>query len=149
MKQLFVSAVLAVPLMLSGISAKAQTIKPAQQAVVGNYSDGVGGIVEFRIEGGKLYGKIVHNGGNSDKSGLCKKCDGDLKNKPLLGMDTFWGFTPDSTDDKWGGGKTVDIRTGFVYQGKIWTEDGGKTLNLRGYIGNPVLGQTMVWKRAN
>ncbi len=147
MKEFCLRAVLIAALAMPGAIAKAQTLTPDQQAVVGTWDFHDGGICEVRIEKGKLYGKIIHTDKKVDNGGVCKKCEGALKNKPFVGMDWLYGFTPEGTTPKWGGGAMVDYATGILYRGKIWTEDGGKTLNVRGYVGNPILGQTIVWKR--
>jgi uncharacterized protein (DUF2147 family) len=145
MKRLFSIAALAASLVFSCAAAKAETISPALQSVVGSWLNDKGGIAELRIQNGKLYGKIVRAAKDADKSGLCKTCKGSLKDKPIAGLEFLYELAPDG--DKWSGGGLVDVNTGIVYQGRVWTDKGGDSLSLRGYVGNPILGQTVVWKR--
>jgi uncharacterized protein (DUF2147 family) len=42
--------------------------------------------------------------------------------------------------------KIVDPRDGATYHAKLWVDGDGR-LNLRGYIGIPLLGSTQVWSR--
>jgi uncharacterized protein (DUF2147 family) len=43
-------------------------------------------------------------------------------------------------------GKITDPRDGATYNANLWVDDEGR-LNLRGYIGIPLLGSTQVWSR--
>ena len=43
-------------------------------------------------------------------------------------------------------GRIIDPRDGATYHAKLWLDDDGR-LNLRGYIGIPLLGSTQVWSR--
>lgn len=42
-------------------------------------------------------------------------------------------------------GQITDPRSGNTYQAKLWVDDKGN-LNLRGYLGIPLFGQTQVWR---
>jgi uncharacterized protein (DUF2147 family) len=48
-------------------------------------------------------------------------------------------------DNAWYG-RIVDPRDGAIYHAKLWVDRDGR-LNLRGYIGIPLLGSTQVWSR--
>jgi uncharacterized protein (DUF2147 family) len=48
-------------------------------------------------------------------------------------------------DNAWYG-RIVDPRDGATYHAKLWVDGDGR-LNLRGYIGIPLLGSTQVWSR--
>ncbi len=146
-QKLCVSALVFAVLILPGSTLRAQQITPAQQAAVGTWDFGDGGIVETYVKDGALYGKLIHTNSKVDNNSVCKKCDGELKNKPFIGMVNIYGFKPEGTTEVWGGGRFVDITTGLVAQGKIKAENGGATLNVRGYFGSPLLGQTVIWKR--
>ena len=49
-----------------------------------------------------------------------------------------------SDDGAWFG-QITDPRSGNTYQAKLWVDDQGN-LNLRGYLGIPLFGQTQVWR---
>jgi uncharacterized protein (DUF2147 family) len=55
-----------------------------------------------------------------------------------------------SADDKavFEGGDILDPNNGKVYRVKLKLVDGGSKLDVRGYIGTPILGRTQTWIRA-
>ncbi len=76
---------------------------------------------------------------------LCDKCPGEKKNKPVIGMQIGSGLKKDG--DVWSGGEILDPQNGKTYRCKVWLEDNGKKLNVRGFIGVSVLGRTQIWIR--
>ena len=76
---------------------------------------------------------------------LCDKCPGERKNKPVTGMQIGSGLKKDG--DVWSGGEILDPENGKTYKCKVWLEDKGRKLHVRGYIGVSVLGRTQVWMR--
>jgi uncharacterized protein (DUF2147 family) len=76
---------------------------------------------------------------------LCKKCDGERKDKPVEGMNIMWGVTKD--DDIWDGGKILDPKSGKVYKVKLTLKDSGQKLDVHGYIGFALLGRSQTWER--
>jgi len=75
----------------------------------------------------------------------CDKCPGDRKNKPVLGMTIMTGLK--KTGSEYEGGEILDPANGKIYRCKMWTAEGGKKLNVRGFVGIAVLGRTQVWLR--
>jgi uncharacterized protein (DUF2147 family) len=47
----------------------------------------------------------------------------------------------------WEGGEVLDPNNGKSYKVRIKPVDGGKKLEVRGYIGSPLLGRTQTWIR--
>lgn len=78
---------------------------------------------------------------------VCDKCDDDRKNKPLLGLEIIRGVTKSDTDQIWDGGHILDADEGKSYKVRIRVADDGKKLEVRGYIGMPLLGRTQTWLR--
>ncbi|CAN5763150.1 DUF2147 domain-containing protein [soil metagenome] len=77
---------------------------------------------------------------------LCDKCSDDRKDKPILGM-TILRNVKQNADDKavWDGGEILDPNNGKTYKVRLKPMDGGKTLEVRGYIGPFYRNQT--WLR--
>ena len=97
---------------------------------------------------GILTGKIVHifpiaGHGPKDKCVLCK---GARYNKPILGMDIVWDFKADGIG-KYDGGRILDPTNGKIYKSKMWVSPNGQELTVRGYIGIPIMGRSVVWYR--
>ena len=76
---------------------------------------------------------------------ICDKCEGERHNKPVDGMVIMWGVKKD--DDVWDGGQILDPNNGKTYKVKLSLTDNGRKLDVRGYIGMPMLGRTQTWLR--
>ena len=96
----------------------------------------VNGELQGRIE--KLY--------SADANPLCKACEGDKKDKPIVGM-LFMSGLKKTGDAEYGGGEILDPNNGKVYKSKLKVLDNGNKLDVRGYIGVPLLGRSQVWLR--
>ena len=75
----------------------------------------------------------------------CDKCPGERKNKPVLGMMIMTGLK--KVGSEFEGGEILDPANGKIYRVKMWTAEGGKKLNVRGFIGVSLIGRTQVWVR--
>jgi len=80
---------------------------------------------------------------------VCKDCTDDRKDKPIVGMTIIRNVKRDA-DDKglYGGGDILDPNNGKVYKVRLKPIDNGARLEVRGYIGAPLLGRTQTWVRA-
>jgi len=79
---------------------------------------------------------------------VCKECSDERKGQPVLGM-TIIRNIRQSADDKaeFEGGEILDPNNGKVYKAKLKLVDNGSKLDVRGYIGMPMLGRTQTWQR--
>lgn len=102
------------------------------------------GVVEIFEHKGKIYGKVIEIFETDKKHVKCEKCDGDEKNKPVLGMNIIKGLAKDGS--VYSGGKVLDPKIGKWYHCKI-TLDGKDKLIVRGYIGIPLFGRSQIWMR--
>ena len=85
---------------------------------------------------------------DSPKDATCKDCTDDRKDKPVLGMTIIRNMKPSAGDKNvFEGGDILDPNNGKVYSAKLTLVDGGKKLDVRGYIGMPMLGRTQTWQR--
>lgn len=77
---------------------------------------------------------------------VCEKCTDERKDKRVLGLTIIRNIRA-SADDKgiWDGGDILDPKNGKVYRARLKPVDGGKKLEMRGYIG-PFY-RTQVWLR--
>ncbi len=105
-------------------------------------------VITIYEEGGKLFGKIekLFREPNEEQNPLCDKCEGTLKNQPIMGMVILRDLKKDG--EEWTGGTILDPANGKTYKCKIAVEAGGKKLKVRGYIGMALLGRTQYWVRA-
>ena len=77
----------------------------------------------------------------------CNKCTDDRKGKPKLGMEIIRGGKKVEGKDVWEGGKILDPNNGTDYRVKLTPIEGGKKLEMRAYIGTPMLGRGQTWVR--
>lgn len=108
------------------------------------------GIIEIRLERGALQGTVVEmlNRPASAPPAICRKCDGPLKDAPVIGMTIMWGLKNDG-GSTWDNGSILDPNSGDVYSARLELENGGHKLLVRGYLGISLLGRTQEWVRQN
>ena len=99
-----------------------------------------GGVYTGRVE------KILDTTAPPDA--VCKDCTDERKDKPILGMTIIRNVKQDP-DDKglFDGGDILDPNNGKVYSVRLKPIDNGARLDVRGYIGAPLLGRTQTWIR--
>ncbi|MGH8124218.1 MAG: DUF2147 domain-containing protein [Rudaea sp.] len=104
--------------------------------------------VEIFENNGTLSGKVIEIM-YSDKgpNPICDLCEGARHNQPITGMTIMQDFKK-TGDDLWEGGTIVKPKNGKVYKCKLHLIDGGKKLEVRGFIGFALLGETHIWDRA-
>jgi uncharacterized protein (DUF2147 family) len=102
------------------------------------------GIVEIFEHKGKVYGKVIEILDPDKKHLKCEKCEGEDKNKPILGLTVIKGLI--KKEGNYEGGKVIDTKTGQTYHCKI-TLDGKDKLIIRGYIGITLFGRSQTWIR--
>ena len=85
---------------------------------------------------------------DAKQDAVCDKCSDDRKDKPTLGMEIVRGVKKSDAENTWDGGTILDAAEGKVYKVRMLLVDGGKKLEVRGFIGMPMLGRTQTWIRA-
>ena len=85
----------------------------------------------------------------SDEDPLCSLCTDDRKGKPKIGMEIIRGGKKVEGKDVWEDGKILDPSNGKNYSLRLTPIEGGKKMEVRGYIGTPMLGRTQIWMRVN
>ena len=76
---------------------------------------------------------------------LCTQCSDERKGKPKLGMEIIRGVRQAEGKPEWEGGKILDPENGKEYTVRLVPLEGGRQLQVRGYIG-PFY-RTQVWQR--
>ena len=77
----------------------------------------------------------------------CTLCTDDRKDKPKIGMEIIRGGQQGDGTAVWEGGKILDPENGKNYSLRLTPVEGGKKLEVRGYLGLPLLGRTQTWIR--
>ena len=102
--------------------------------------------VELYDQGGKLFGKITgltEPNNAQGKPKICTKCQGDDKDKPIVGLVILKDLS--ASGDRYKGGTIMDPEDGKVYKAEVWVEGG--TLKVRGYLG--IFYRTQTWQKGS
>ncbi len=145
-RTLLSSAILA----LSSMTAMSAWADGSPVGLWKNIDDATGeakALIRITEADGELKGKIekLFRAPGESENPTCEKCEGDLKNQPIVGMTILSGLKKDG--EGYDGGKILDPGNGKFYKSKLTVIEGGKKLNVRGYIGVPMLGRTQTWVR--
>jgi len=97
--------------------------------------------------GGVLAGKVEKVLDPTKQDEKCDKCTDARKDQPKLGMTIIEGVKKHADEPYWDGGTILDPNNGKVYKVRMKLDDGGRRLEVRGYIGMPLLGRTQTWVR--
>jgi len=105
----------------------------------------VNSIIEIFEKDDEIFGRVNRIMKEEDRDRVCTKCEGELKNEPIEGMQLMKGFKKDG--DEYVGGTIVDPKNGKEYRSKIWLDENNPdVLKIRGYIS--VFYRTKTWRRA-
>lgn len=103
---------------------------------------------EIRIvdNGGVVSGKIERDLNPKAKpDDTCTECKDDRKDQPIIGLELIRGLKKTEGKDIWEGGTIVEPSSGKVYKMTMTPIDGGKRIEMRGYIG--FFYRTQTWIR--
>ncbi len=102
-------------------------------------------IVRITDAGGALSGKIEKLLDATKQDAKCDKCSDARKDKPVIGMTIIEGVRKNAAEDHWDGGTILDPNNGKTYKVRLTPKDGGKVLEVRGFIGPFYRNQ--IWQR--
>lgn len=77
----------------------------------------------------------------------CNLCTDDRKGQPKVGLEIIRGGAKAAGKDSWEGGRILDPENGKDYSLRLTPIEGGKKLEVRGYLGLPMLGRSQTWIR--
>jgi uncharacterized protein (DUF2147 family) len=105
------------------------------------------GLVRIEELDSEFLGTVVEVFSGATPNPICKLCEGALKDQPIVGMTILRGLRREGNG--FGGGTILDPDEGRTYHCTAKLLDGGRRLELRGYVGLPLLGRTQIWVRGN
>lgn len=141
--------VLAVALAGFALSATAQTTPVGLWKTISDKTGEVASEVRVVENAGVLSGRIERTFRTDVKTDAkCDLCKDDRKDQPIIGLEIIRGLGKNPAKDVWEGGTVVDPDNGTVYKLKMTPIDGGKKLEVRGFVGFSLFGRTQTWVRA-
>ncbi|HWS75766.1 MAG TPA: DUF2147 domain-containing protein [Quisquiliibacterium sp.] len=101
-------------------------------------------LVRILEQGGVLIGRVEKI--LTDKpDAKCDLCTDERKGQPVQGMTIVTGMKREG--DLWDGGSILDPNNGKVYRSRMKLLEGGRKLEVRGYVGAPLFGRSQTWLR--
>ena len=135
-------------LALAAFAAQAQTTPVGLWKTTDDETGTEKSLVRLTEADGVLTGKVEKLLDPARQDAKCDKCSDERKDQPVLGMTIVKGVKRNADHpERWDGGEILDPNKGKTYKVRITPVDGGKTLEVRGYIGAPLLGRTQTWSR--
>jgi uncharacterized protein (DUF2147 family) len=126
----------------------AQTPSPVGRWKVLDEKTGmVKAIVEVTEVNGELQGTVtrVFSPPAASADSVCERCQGDKRNKPVVGLQILWGLKKNG--DEYTGGRVLEAETGKEYRARVKVVDGGQKLQVHGFVGLSFVGRTLTWIR--
>ncbi|CAM4352698.1 DUF2147 domain-containing protein [Zobellia roscoffensis] len=104
-------------------------------------------IIDIYEEDGKMHGKVIEIVEEGKENFICSKCDGDMKDKPVLGM-TIIEDAEHHGDGVYKGDTLFDPQQAMTFRCKIWLNpDNPDELKVRGYLA--FIYRTQTWVRVD
>ncbi|EXA64229.1 hypothetical protein J504_2676 [Acinetobacter baumannii 348935] len=135
---------------LLGLSALANAADPLNGTVWKTIDDETKqpkAIVKFTEQKNGTLSASIQSVLTPGEENACTKCEGPYHNKSLKGFTIVKGLK-NTGGTSYDSGSILDPKSGKTYKLKGNLTDGGKKLELRGYIGVSALGRNQTWIRA-
>jgi uncharacterized protein (DUF2147 family) len=100
----------------------------------------------YEVDGGAIHGrveKLLRKDAKPDSR--CMDCEGDRKDKLIIGLEIIRGARKAAGKEVWEGGKILDPENGREYALRMTPIEGGRKLDVRGSIA--FIGRTQTWVR--
>ncbi len=102
-------------------------------------------VIDIYEKDGLMYGDVVKILEKGKEDSLCVKCDGDLKDEPVVGMNIITAAEKNE-DGEWKGKRLFDPEQAMTFRCKIWLNpDNPNALKVRGYL--MFIYRTQTWIR--
>jgi uncharacterized protein (DUF2147 family) len=137
-------------ILLAGLLALGSSVVLAQGTPVGAWktiddeTKAERSIVRITDNAGVLTGKIEKLMDATKQDSVCDKCEGARKDQKILGMTIVEGVKKNPDEAYWDAGMILDPNNGKTYRVRLTPQEGGKTLQVRGFIGPLYRNQTWV-----
>ncbi len=101
-------------------------------------------VIDVYKKDGLMHGKVSRILEKGREDALCVKCEGELKDQPIVGMKIIDGLKED--DGEWKGKTLFDPEQAMTFRCRIWLNpENEDELKVRGYLS--LLYRTQTWLR--
>ncbi len=91
-------------------------------------------LVRITEANGVLTGKIEKLMDPKKQDAVCNECTDARKGQKVIGMTIVEGVKKHASEPYWDGGTILDPNNGKTYKVRLTPQDGGKTMEVRGFI---------------
>jgi len=145
----FTQAAVAIALCGASVLAFAQATPAGLWRTIDDDGKTEKSLVRIAENGGNYVGKVEKISDPAKAGEKCVECKGAQKDQPIQGMTILSGVRQSADDSTlFDGGEITDPANGKTYKVRLHPIEGGKKLEVRGYVGIPALGRTQTWVRA-
>ena len=137
-------ALAAIVLMAIAAPALAQMTPVGQWHSIDDKTGEAKALIRIVDNAGALSGRIEKTL-RKDAKPTCTVCQDERKDKPIAGLEILRGGKQVEGKELWEGGKILDPENGKEYRASLTPIDGGKQLQVRGYLGP--FWRTQTWQR--
>jgi uncharacterized protein (DUF2147 family) len=145
LKTSIAAAMLGTALVVAAAGAWAQATPVGLWKTIDDETKQEKSLVRISEAGGVVSGTIEKLLSGAKQDAVCDKCTDARKDKPVLGMMIIEGVKKSAEEAYWDGGTILDPNNGKTYKVRLTPKDGGKVLEVRGFIGPFFRNQT--WQR--
>jgi uncharacterized protein (DUF2147 family)/fucose 4-O-acetylase-like acetyltransferase len=143
--------ILAVAVAIGTAASSQAARKPVVHPVGLWHAEGGAAQIDLRDCGGALCGRVAWLRSPFDEHGCAlldrHNPDDSLRERPVIGLEILRGLEPSPGEDGvWTSGSIYDPGSGSTYRASLTVADENH-LELRGYVGIPLLGRTTTWFR--
>ncbi len=143
--QLFPRWVAGLTLLVGALSAQAQMTPVGRWHTIDDKTGEVKSQIQIFEQAGVITGrveKLLRK--EADQNAVCKECSDDRKDKAVLGLEIIRGAKKTEGKMVWEEGTILDPENGKSYTLRLTPLEGGKKLEVRGYIGFFYRNQTWI-----
>ena len=148
MKTVLIRLSLSLSLLLSAAAVQAQASPAGLWKTIDDATKAEKSRVRISETAGVFTGRVEKVLDATKQDAKCEECTDERKDKLIVGMVIVRNVKLGDSKDQWEGGDILDPNNGKVYKVRMKLADSGKKLEVRGYIGAPILGRTQTWIRA-
>jgi len=139
---------IAIMIGLSSVAAMAQMTPVGLWKTISDKDGAVTSEVRITEVNGVVSGNIEKTyRADTKPDAKCIECKDDRKDQPIIGLEIMRGLKKTEGKDVWEGGTIVDPDSGTVYKARVTPIEGGRKLEMRGFVGFALLGRTQTWIR--
>jgi uncharacterized protein (DUF2147 family) len=142
---MFVRNAFATFMLLAAGIAQAQTTPVGLWKTIDDETKQEKSYVRIVESGEALAGKVERVLDPAKQDAKCDDCGDARKGQPILGMTILEGVKKHADEPYWDGGTILDPNKGKSYKVRLTPKDGGRQLEVRGFIGPFYRNQT--WLR--